>query len=263
MARIFSGPGGNIAPNIISSLKSLKELGLDCQEIEFVHGVTMGQKKAQEAGRLAKELGLKLSVHAPYYINLLSPEEEKVSASKKRILDSCRRGHDMGASAIVFHPGFYQKRTKKESYSIVKEQIADLLKSIKSEGLDVELCPETTGKGSQFGDVDELLSIMSETKCGICVDFAHIFARQNGEIDYVGLFEKFKKHKLRHIHCHFSGIEYSEKGERNHLQMTDEFAMPLLEAASDSGIDLTIINESPNPLKGAIDLKVLASRYGL
>ncbi|MFP4189966.1 MAG: TIM barrel protein [Candidatus Woesearchaeota archaeon] len=263
MARILSGPGGNAAPDIVSSLKTIKELGLDAQEIEFVRGVTMGEKKAKEVGSLAKELGLRLSIHAPYYINLLSSEEHKVEASKKRILDSCRRGHYLGADSIVFHPGYYQKRNKHDSYEIVRDQIKDLLDVIKKEKLQVSLCPETTGKKSQFGDVDELLQLMQDTGCKICVDFAHIFARQNGKIDYDDIFRKFTKNKLKRLHCHFSGIEYSEKGETNHIQMTDEFLKPLLEAAAKTEIELTIINESPDPLHGAIDLKVLASAYGL
>ncbi len=261
MARIFSGPGGNIAPDIISSLHRLRELGLDGQEVEFVRGVTMGEKKAREAGAIAAKLGLKLSIHAPYYINLLSVEQHKVDASKRRILDSCRIGHFLGASSIVFHPGYYQKRSKLESYEIVKNEIADMIETIEKERLKVDLCPETTGKGSQFGDIDELLALMKDTGCKICIDFAHIYARQNGVIDYAALFKKLDSHGLKKIHCHFSGIEYSEKGERHHLQMTDEFATPLLKVASSYDMELNIINESPDPLKGALDIKRLSEKY--
>ena len=263
MAKIYSCPGGNIQPDIFSSLESIKEFGLDGQEIEFVRGVSMGSDTAKKVGQLAKKLGLRLSIHAPYYINLISVEKEKVEASKKRILDSCRKGHLLGAKSIVFHPGYYQKRSKDESYLIVKEEIKNMLEVIKHEGLDVDLCPETTGKASQFGDLDELLNLMKDTGCKICVDFAHIYARQNGIIDYEEIFIKFKKNNLKNIHSHFSGIEYSEKGERHHLQMTEEFLEPLLRVASKNNINLNIVNESPNPLKGAIDLKIMASKYGL
>ena len=71
-------------------------------EVEFVRGVSMNEEKAKEVGKVAKELGIRLSVHAPYYINLCNPE--KLRDSEKRIIDSCHRGHAMGAGTVVFHP---------------------------------------------------------------------------------------------------------------------------------------------------------------
>ncbi len=255
MAKIMVAPAGNISTDVISSLRKIDELGLDGQELEFVRGVTMGEEKAQEAGKVARELGINLSIHAPYYINLISEERQKVGASKKRILDSCRRGHDLGARSIVFHPGYYQKKSKEESYEGVKREIISMLEVIKQEELDVELCPETTGKKTQFGDIDELLSLMQDTGCSICVDFAHIYARNNGVIDYADIFRKITSQGIKRLHCHFSGIEYSEKGERHHLQMTEEFARPLLEEAMKHDIEMVIVNESPDPLKGALDMQ--------
>ncbi|MFW6231361.1 MAG: TIM barrel protein, partial [Nanoarchaeota archaeon] len=248
-------PGGNRGQDLMKALREDAEKGVAGQELEFVYGVKMKDETAEEAGKLAKELGLRLSIHAPYYINLLNPDEQKLNNSHRHIMDSCRKGHLLGARSIVFHPGVYGKHDKEDAYAIMKEQIQILLKAINDEGLDVELCPETTGKKSQFGTLDELLRLRRDTGCSLCVDFAHLYARNDGIIDYKEIFDKLEDDGITELHCHFSGIEYSDKGERNHIQMTKEFAQPLMKEALNRSITLMIINESPQPLKGALDMK--------
>ncbi len=255
MAELIFGPGGNVGKDIFDSLCILKEEGLGVQEIEFVHSIVMKEDTARKAGQLAKELGIRLSIHAPYYVNLLSKEEHKIVASKKRILDCCRIGHILGAKSIVFHPAFYGDHSKEDAYPKVKEQVEDMMKTRKEEGLSPELCPETMGKGSQFGDIDEVLKLSRDTGCGVCIDFAHIYARNIGKIDYDDIFTKLKKSGLKQIHCHFSGIVYGEKGEKHHIQMEKERAEELLGYAKKYDVNLVVINESPDPFKGALDMK--------
>ena len=255
MVEIKFGPGGNRGQNLLRALKEDREFDIDGQELEFVYGVKMKDDTAKEAGKFAKELGLRLSIHAPYYINLLNDDETKLANSKRHIIQSCRKGHILGAKWIVFHPGYYQKLDSKEAYEKMKERISELIETIKEEKLDVELCPETTGKKSQFGTLKELLRLREDTGSNLCLDFAHIYARNNGHIDYKEIFDMLDNADIKDLHCHFSGIEYGEKGERNHIQMTKKFAMPLLKEAKKHDISLFIVNESPKPLKGALDMK--------
>ena len=144
--KIFFGPAGSAGLGNEEGIKHAAELKLKAYEVEFTYGVRMSNTEAKKIGETAKKLGIKLSVHGPYYINLCSAEKAKIQASKKRILLSCERAHYMGASPVVFHAGFYQGRTKEEVYNIIKEQITDLQKTIKSKGWNVKLAPETTGK---------------------------------------------------------------------------------------------------------------------
>ena len=129
--------------------------------------------------QLADDLGITLSVHAPYYINLASYETEKIDASRKRILDSCQRAHLMGARKVVFHAGFYQKRSARETYRLIRKEILDLQQHIRKSGWQVALCPEITGKPSQFGSTEELLELMQDTGCGITVDVANYRRRRD------------------------------------------------------------------------------------
>lgn len=248
------GPAGT-GLGTLEGLKLISEKGLEAVEIEFTYGVRMSGKLAKEAGELAKKLGLMVSVHAPYYINLASEDSKKIEASKKRILQSCEKGSLLGAKYIVFHAAFYGKRSPDEVFGMVRKAVLELQEEIKKKKWDVILAPETTGKASQFGTIEELLRLKKETGCHLTVDFAHVKARANGSIDYPALFGSLKG--LEYIHSHFSGIEYTEKGERRHLVTSKEDFVPLFREIKKHGIGMTIINESPDPLGDSLAGKAL------
>lgn len=245
------GPAGSGGLGVLEGIRKAARMKLECMEVEFTYGVRMSLEDALQAGALAKAKGITLSVHAPYYINLASAEKEKIHASRQRILDSCRRAHALGARNVVFHAGFYQTKTPQQTYALIKKAIVEIQETISKNKWKVQLCPETTGKPSQFGSMEELLILKQETGCRICVDFAHLYARQQGKIDYIEVLKKLP----RRFHAHFSGIEYGPKGERRHLKTTPKFFKPLAEALLKSGREVTLINESPQPFKDAAMMK--------
>ena len=247
------GPAGSGGLGNLKGVQKAADMGLDCMEVEFTYGVRLDLKTAKAVGVLAKEKGIILSVHAPYYINLASDEKDKFDASRKRILDSCERAHAMGARNVVFHAGFYQKRTAGQTYDLIKKAIGGMQERIALKGWQVKLCPEITGKPSQFGSLEELMRLKQQTGCGITVDFSHLYARQQGEIDYAKTLKKLPQK----FHAHFSGIEYGDKGERKHKRTTQKFFEPLARALIKCRVDITLINESPKPYEDAIMMKKL------
>ena len=253
MTNIHIGPGGTAGLGYIKGLNRLKELELDALEIEYTHGVNMSNSTAKKVGEMAKKLGISLSCHAPYFINLASKEDVKVSASKVRILQSCERLHYLGGGPVVFHPGFYQKRDVGEIYSIIKEEVKDLMKTIKAKKWNVQLALETTGKHSAFGSLDELLQLVKEIKCSLTIDFAHLKARTEGKMNYSDMLDRVKH--IKHIHSHFSGIEWTEKGERRHLLTPEKEIKELLTEILKRKLDITIINESPDVIGDAYKMK--------
>lgn len=271
--RILLGPAGiplaAKSTGTVEGIRKVKELGLGAMEVEFTHGVQMKNELAKKVGEASKETGIKLSVHAPYYINLASLEPKKIKASKQRILQSCERAHYMGASPVVFHPGFYGRYTPQETYKIVKEGILDIIDKIKERGWSVSIAPETTGKASQFGSLDELVTLLKEigTKhCILCVDFAHLWARNLGVFDYAKAMKKIKTLKLDHLHSHFSQIEYTDKGERRHLTFEETMESPPVEKVCEeilnSRQNMTIISESPLLEQDALKMKKIFERLG-
>ena len=114
------GPAGSSGLGNIEGVKKVARMGLDCMEVELTYGVRMSVDDARKVAALDEVKGIILSVHAPYYINLASDDRAKIIASKKRILDSCERAHALGARCIVFHAGFYQKKTAEHTYELIQ-----------------------------------------------------------------------------------------------------------------------------------------------
>ena len=248
------GPAGSGITNK-EGLEYIHKLGLNAMEIEFTYQVFLNEKLAQEIGELAKKLDIALSCHGSYYINLASKEKAKIEASKNRILEAVKIAHFLGATHVVFHSGYYQDIEPKIVYDTVKKNILEMQEKMKARGWKPKLAPETTGKASQFGTVDELLKLKRETRCEFCVDFAHLYARNAGVIDYKEVFDKLKEQK--HIHSHFSGITYTKKGERSHIPTSEAFLKPLLKEVKKRKPDITIINESPQPVKDSVKTLML------
>lgn len=240
----------------IDGIRRVKELGLDAMEIEFVRGVYMSQEVAKTIGSLAKELGVVLTVHSPYYVNLNSKDDNVRAASKKRILESADRGALAGAFSVTFHPAYYGGGAPEVVYKVVKHEIKEIMSAAPK---GVLISPETTGKLSQFGTWDELLELHKETGCGICFDFSHIWAHELGDVDFEVVLNKIKKDYkwYKDMHIHLSGIRYGEKGELKH-QPFDDTKMPwkeVLRLLVEKGFGGTIICENPNPEKGALKIK--------
>jgi deoxyribonuclease-4 len=252
------GPGGTAGLGYDEGLDKIGELRLTALEVELTHGINISNSSCKKVGEKANGLGVALSVHAPYFINLASDEKPKVNASKVRILQSCERMNALGGGPVVFHPGFYQKRTKEETYEIIKGEIEELLKTVKNKKWNVVLALETTGKHSAFGGLDELLALTKETKCALTIDFAHLKARTEGKMSYGDMLDKVKHFK--HIHAHFSGIEWTPKGERRHLLTPEKDIKELLGEILKRKLDITIINESPDPIVDAGRMKKVLER---
>jgi deoxyribonuclease-4 len=255
--KILIGPAGTGGAEV-ENFEELVKKGLDAVEIEFTYGVWMKKEQAEKVREANKKFKLKLSIHASYFINLNSTEKQKIGASRARILQACEIGNLISNGEkipIVFHPGFYQKDSKETTYKNIKEQMLKIQEIINERKLKVYLCPETTGKPSQFGDLDEIIQLMKETGCHICVDFAHLKARYNGTIDYDAVMKKIEH--VKDLHAHFSGIEYTPKGERRHLITTEAEIKELFKYLNKYKINLTIINESPQPMEDALKMKNL------
>ncbi|OIO40260.1 hypothetical protein AUJ10_03735 [Candidatus Pacearchaeota archaeon CG1_02_31_27] len=257
MVKVLFGPAG-FGGSYDKGIPVIAKAGLDCVEVEFVYGVKMSNETAKKVSEFAEKNKINItSVHAPYYINLSSDESQKRGASRTRILQAAERAHYLKAKYVVFHAGYYGNLSKEETYKIIKEQIGKIQSEIKAKKFNVVLAPETTGKASQFGDLDELLKLKKETGCHLCVDFAHLKARYNGKRDYKEIFDKLRKNNVKEIHSHFSGINYTAKGERNHIITPEAEIKELLSWIKKYKIDTTIINESPEPIEDSVKSKKL------
>lgn len=247
----------------ISGIKRVKELGLGCMELEFVRGVKMGEETARAVGGAAKVHDIKLSVHAPYYINLNGIGDSLIK-SRERILNSAMIGNICGAKNVVIHAASYQKVSPAAVYEKVKKELTGICEKLKSESVDVTLRIETMGRKSLFGSLDEALAITEVDGVLPCIDFSHLHARSgenNSHDEFASILgkveEKLGRKGLDNMHIHVSGIEFSEKGEKRHLEFEDsDFKYKELAVAfSDFDIKGMVISESPNLETDALKLK--------
>jgi deoxyribonuclease-4 len=250
-----------------NGVKRVAELGLDAMEIEFVRGVRMSDESAAEVKAIAQQLGVALTVHAPYYINLNSAEQEKVEASINRILESARVGYKAGAWSVVFHSGYYGDSTPEQALQRVEEAIRRIVKTLKDEGIEIWIRPELMGGVKEIGSLEEVIKIAEDIGEMVlpCIDFAHLHARTNGKYNtydelrqVLELIEKrLGREALDNMHIHFSGIEYNEKGEVKHLNLkeSDFNYKDLAKVLKEFKVKGVIISESPNLEEDALLLK--------
>ena len=269
MERLLFGTAGSPlssrSPSTEAGIERVGELGLGCMEVQFVQGVKMGERSARGVGGVASREGVMLSAHGPYFINLNAREPEKVMASKERIIQTARVSSLFGAISIVFHAAFYLEDPPDEVYLKVKRNLEEVMRGLREEGNRVWVRPEVTGKATQFGTLEEVLSLSSEVE-GIapCIDFAHLHARTgrfNSYEEFVSILEEVKRvlgrGALENMHIHVSGIEYTRAGERKHLPLRESNFqyIELLRALKDYGVKGLLICESPNKEEDSLLLK--------
>jgi len=249
-----------------NAMFDLVDMKLDGMELEFVHGVTMNSRTQELVKKLSSELGLVLTSHGPYYINLNAQEKSKYDASIKRILNTARVCHACGGYSITFHAAFYMGHDKEKVYGKVKKAMEDIEAVLKDENIKIWLRPEVTGKGTQWGDLDEIIRLSKDIEMVLpCVDFAHLHARNFGKWntydEFCRVFEKIGNElgsvALKNFHAHIAGIEYSSKGERKHLNLeeSDLDYQNLMKAFKKFDVKGAIVCESPNIEEDAILLQ--------
>jgi len=269
MAELLFGTGGtphsSKTNTTIDGIGRIAELGLGCMEVEFVQGVKMGEAGARLVAEVAAKKGVKLSAHAPYFINLNAHEPEKIRASQDRIIQTARIALLCGAESIVFHAAFYLGDTPEETYSNVRKSLEEVIRQLKRENNRVWIRPEVMGKPSQFGTLEEVLDLCTELE-GVapCIDFTHWHARTgafNSYSEFTSVLQRVRERlgraALDNMHIHVSGIAYGQKGEINHLnlQESDFQYAELLQALKDYDVQGIVICESHNLEEDALLLQ--------
>ncbi len=271
MNKLHFGTGGipiSTQPrNTENGVAQIHSLGLDSMELEFVQSVNISEEKAPIIKQIAEKNNVQLTCHGSYFINLNAVDKEKIEASKKRILHAAKILNMCGGWSQCFHSAFYLKSSKEETYHTVKTALQDIVETMKAENNKVWIRPETAGKHSQFGNLDELLSLCAEVDQTLpCIDFSHVRAYSVGKInsyeEYRNVLEKVEKtlgrRCLENMHLHIQGIRYGDTGERNHLEIKDDPSWKygeLMKALKEFNCCGVVVCESPNLETDALILK--------
>ena len=257
------GPGGNgdwfYAEGNKSTLQApgwLKKVGLDAFEYEAGNGIAAGEGTLRAIGEKAREHGILMSLHTPYFISLSGTEEEKRLKSLDYIQKSLWAAELLGADTIVIHSGSAAKISREEAMRLSCDTLSRVAEAVGN--TPIRLGIETMGKINQLGTLDEVIE-----QCKVApiyapvVDFGHMNARNVGgafpDVDsYRRVFDtiavRLGDSFAKTLHCHFSKIEYTKAGEKKHLTFSDDvfgpFFEPLAEAIVREGVSPRIICES-------------------
>ena len=229
----------------------------------------VGEATARAIGRAAAEAGIALSLHAPYFVNPANPDPDSQEKTLGHVLKACQVAQWMGADRVVVHTGALQKRTREEALATAKAFFQTLRRRCDEAGYgDILLCPETMGKITQLGDLEEVLAICAPSEGLLpCVDFGHLYARSLGALDGAAAVERMLDRmvqvlgegRARVFHSHFSKIEYTPRGgEARHLTFDQPYFgpdyHPLCQALARRGWAPRVICESA----GTQDVDALA-----
>ena len=257
------GPGGNSDAFKAAGKKStveapewIRSIGLDAYEFEAGRGVNAGEAVLKSIGEEAKKHGILMSLHAPYFISLSSVEEEKRTKSIDYISRSLAAAELLGADTIVIHTGSAATISREEAMRLAADTLERNLEVNGNTSIRMGL--ETMGKINQLGTLEEVISLCKTFPTyHPIVDFGHLNARNVGSLftdcdSYRRVFDAIGSalgdEYAYNLHCHFSKIEYTAKGEKKHLTFEDtvygpEFE-PLAEAIVREGVAPRIICES-------------------
>ena len=261
--RALFGPGGNSdafkvwgGKSTLDAPRFVSEIGLDAYEYEAGNGIASSPAMRRAIGKEAKKYGIKMSFHTPYFISLSGVEEEKRLKSIKYISDSLEAAKLLGADVIVVHTGSAAKISRDEAMRLAGDTLVKTLSAVDTYGIKIGL--ETMGKQNQLGTLDEVLELCRIDSALVpVVDFGHLNARDCGGVfktadDYLSVFDKIDRkigaEYAEKLHCHFSKIEWTDKGEKKHLTFEDEIYgpsfEPLMDMLSRERLYPTIISES-------------------
>jgi len=257
MSTPLFGPGGNgdlfYKDGGKSTLQSpgwVKRFGLDAFEYEAGNGLTAGETSLRAVGEKAREHGIKMSLHAPYFISLSGVDPEKRLKSIDYIQKSLWAAELLGADTIVIHSGSAAKISREEAMRLSCDTLSRVAEAVGD--TPIKLGIETMGKINQLGTLDEVIE-----QCRVApiyapvVDFGHLNARNIGgafpdansyrrifDTIAVSLGDSF----AQNLHCHFSKIAYTSAGEKKHLTFADAEFGPAFEPLAEA-----IVRESVSP----------------
>ncbi len=277
---ICFGPSGNSLAfydegykHTYEAMKWVHDMGLNAYEYSFGRGVRIGADAAGKIAEEAQKYGVALSVHAPYFINLASDDEEKFQKNITYFTDSANAAKLLRAKRVVFHPGSCAKIDRALAFEWTKKNLARMMKELDAAGCgDFTYCPETMGKLNQIGSLEEVIELCRiDERLLPTVDFGHLHTRGIGALNTPEDFDAVLRalidglgfERAKHFHVHFSKIEYTKMGEKMHKTFDDEGFGPdfslLAPLIKKYGLEPVVICESNGTM--AKDAKTMREMY--
>ncbi|MFP5332661.1 MAG: non-homologous end-joining DNA ligase [Acidimicrobiia bacterium] len=234
-------------------LDSLVEQGHGAFELGFTGGFHWKEKDCARFGELARDRGIRLSAHAPYFGSLTVADEDRSKQTVAAIEHTMKLGAALGADIICAHPGAKGEFTSEELFASIRSRL-DWIGS-KVAGLGVSLGLETAGNDRGFGTLGDIAVLAAEYPfVRPIVDWAHLHAMTGGGLTTTEAFaavlgfvqESFEAVKVTPLQCQFSDNLFGPHGEIRHTTYGEGTLRitPLIQAALEADVSLVVISES-------------------
>ncbi len=149
-------------------------------------------------------------IHAPYVVNIASPDEKVFNLSIKKVIEELKLAEELEWEGLIIHPG----SSKKMGKEVAKKNFFKALEKILEEDIKAKLIIENSaGEGDGWGStLEDLYSIYEEfPSVYFCLDTCHLFAAgynlKNPKVcksTFYSFFERIPIEKLVLIHINDS-----------------------------------------------------------
>ena len=223
-----------------------------------------------DTGALARNLDVHLTIHAPYYMDLLG-DDFVATRSMDAVVYGGVVADALGARALVTHLGLYHTPERADAMKSVLAKLKEIESAYAARKIRAKLGLETSGKQMVFGQLDEVLAVCDKVKrCHPVLNFAHIHAREKGLLkrqeEFQDVFDRTKEiTKSDVFYTQFSGVQHEGGNERRYtpIKKGDLRFEPLAECMLENNFDVTVISSSPLMEHDAMYMKVIYERLAL
>jgi deoxyribonuclease-4 len=223
-----------------------------------------------DTGQLARNLDVHLTIHAPYYMDLLG-DDFVATRSMDAVVYGGVVADALGARLLVTHLGLYHMPERSEAMKSVLAKLKEIETAYAARKIHAKLGLETSGKQMVFGQLDEVLTVCDRVKrCQPVLNFAHIHAREKGLLkrqeEFQDVFDRTKEiTKSDVFYTQFSGVQHEGGNERRYtpIKKGDLRFEPLAECMLENAFDVTVISSSPLMEHDAMYMKVIYERLAL
>lgn len=173
-----------------------------------------------------KENGIQdVYIHAPYIVNLASIKNTTRFGSIGILREELERGTQLGARAIMFHPGSAKDAGQEEGVNLVVDGLNRIMDGYV--GTCKLLIEISAGAGAIMGDTFEEIAEFIDraeqgNEIGVCFDTQHAFAsgydlrtKEDVEKTFKQFDEIIGLHKLVASHCNDSKVEFAAHKDRH------------------------------------------------
>jgi deoxyribonuclease-4 len=236
------------------------------EAVQFFLTDPQGYKSPQPRADAAalRESEVDIYIHAPYIVNVASPNNRIRIPSRKLLMSHARAAAELGAKGLIVHGGHVGKDADLAAGFENWRKAFEYAE--KDGGLPLPILIENTAGGDnacarRFDDLARLWDAVGSFGAGFCLDTCHAFA---GGEDLVGIVDRVKAitGRIDLVHANDSKGAF-DSGQDRHDNLGNGKIDPELVVAAIRAAGAPAVVETPGGVEGqTADIALLRERAG-